>query len=621
MSEVEILSRKKRVRGGHRGSTKRTITELYEAIESTDEGEAIITKLRQCKLALEEKLETVKQIDDQILELVPDEELDSEIEQADIFRERVQRSIIDATNAIEARRTTLSTPVTPSGESSTTTTSLTSGDTSAVVSDVPSSSSATVTSVPSTVVSYPTTSVVTSTVSTTPASTSPEAPVTTSISSSTPVISIAPPTVSLTYTSSIAGSLPFKLPLIPPHTVAGTMAPFSPSVMTTPALPLVSLPDTSVSPLAYHAPLGHVTKVKLPKLTLKRFNGDLTKWATFWDSFVSSVHNHPGLSDVDKFNYLNTLLEGTAAEAISGLKLTGPNYGEAVAILKRRFGTTKEIVSKHMEALVNIDAVTSQYNLKGLRHFYDLVESQVRGLSAIGVLAESYGSLLSPIIMGKLPQEFRLIISRSVRDDRWQLDELMQLMDAEIKARERAASIASQGGNSNRPARAVSRSFPTSSTLMANDSFSPRCSFCRQGHASTSCKMVIEPAERKQILKRSGRCFVCLRRNHTSRECRSTLKCSSCGSRHHVSICTGGVARNTTRSSTTSVTGHSTLQAQSLGSVNSNTPTTTSLQCASSKVPVLLQTARVDVLNPDNSSVSMSVRILFDSGSQRSYIS
>ena len=470
-------------------------------------------------------------------------------------------------------------------------------------------------------VSYPTTSVVTSTVSTTPASTSPEAPVTTSVSSSTPVISIAPPTVSLTYTSSIAGSLPFKLPLIPPHTVAGTMAPFSPSVMTTPALPLVSLPDTSVSPLVYHVPLGHVTKVKLPKLTLKRFNGDLTKWATFWDSFVSSVHSHPGLSDVDKFNYLNTLLEGTAAaEAISGLKLTGPNYGEAVAILKRQFGTTKEIVSKHMEALVNIDAVTSQYNLKGLRHFYDLVESQVRGLSALGFLAESYGSLLSPIIMGKLSQEFRLIISRSVRDDSWQLDELMQLMDAEIKARERAVSIASQGGNSNRPARAVSRSFPTSSTLMANDSFSPRCSFCRQGPASTACKRVIEPAERKQILKRSGRCFVCLRRNHTSRECRSTLKCSSCGGRHHVSICTGEVARNTTRSSTTSVTGHSTLQAQSLGSVNSNTPTTTSLQCASSKVPVLLQTARVDVLNPDNSSVSMSVRILFDSGSQRSYI-
>ena len=83
---------------------------------------------------------------------------------------------------------------------------------------------------------------------------------------------------------------------------------------------------------------GHTAKVKLPKLALKRFNGDLTKWATFWDSFESSIHSHPGLLGVDKFNYLNTLLEGPAAEAISGLKLTTANYGEAVAILKRRFG-------------------------------------------------------------------------------------------------------------------------------------------------------------------------------------------------------------------------------------------------------------------------------------------
>ena len=106
-------------------------------------------------------------------------------------------------------------------------------------------------------------------------------------------------------------------------------------------------------------PLGHITKVKLPKLTLKRFNGDLTKWATFWDSFESSIHNNLGLSAVDKFNYLNSLLEGAAAEALSGLQLTGPNYDEAVGILKRRFGNVSAIVSKHMEVLLNIDAVTS----------------------------------------------------------------------------------------------------------------------------------------------------------------------------------------------------------------------------------------------------------------------
>ena len=65
-----------------------------------------------------------------------------------------------------------------------------------------------------------------------------------------------------------------------------------------------------------------------------------------------------------------------------------------------------------MEVLLNVEAVTSQYNLKELCQFYDLVESQVRGLSTLGDIAKSHGSLFSPVFLGKLPQEFRLIISK-----------------------------------------------------------------------------------------------------------------------------------------------------------------------------------------------------------------
>ena len=91
--------------------------------------------------------------------------------------------------------------------------------------------------------------------------------------------------------------------------------------------------------------------VKLPKLSIKKFNGDLTKWVTFWDSFDSSIHSNLSLSNADKFNYLNSFLELTAAESIAGLTLTSANYEKAVAILKRRFGNTQLIVNKHMDAL------------------------------------------------------------------------------------------------------------------------------------------------------------------------------------------------------------------------------------------------------------------------------
>ena len=152
--------------------------------------------------------------------------------------------------------------------------------------------------------------------------------------------------------------------------------------------------------------------MKLPKLLLKRFNGELTKWTTVWDSFDSAVHGKPSLTNVDKFNYLNSLLESVASDAISGLTPTSANYEEAVGMFKKRFGNKQVIVNRHMDILLNLDAVTSQHDLKGLRKLYNVVESNVRGLRALGVQSSSYGGLLTPVLISKLPSDLRLIIIR-----------------------------------------------------------------------------------------------------------------------------------------------------------------------------------------------------------------
>ena len=52
--------------------------------------------------------------------------------------------------------------------------------------------------------------------------------------------------------------------------------------------------------------------VKLPKLQLRSVNGDLTKWTAFWELFESAIHSNTELSDVEKFNYINSLLERSA---------------------------------------------------------------------------------------------------------------------------------------------------------------------------------------------------------------------------------------------------------------------------------------------------------------------
>lgn len=165
-------------------------------------------------------------------------------------------------------------------------------------------------------------------------------------------------------------------------------------------------------------------RVKLPRLAIRPFNGDITTWTTFWDSFESAIDSSTGLSEIDKFKYLRLLLENSVAEASSDLTLTTDNHKEAVWILKKRFGNKQQIITKHMDTLLSLEPVTSQNNLCGLRHLYDLVESQVRGLKSLEVDPISHGSLLSSVLLQKLPLELYLILSREVSESDWNLDDL-----------------------------------------------------------------------------------------------------------------------------------------------------------------------------------------------------
>ena len=67
----------------------------------------------------------------------------------------------------------------------------------------------------------------------------------------------------------------------------------------------------------------------LPKLVLPKFRGNVTAWIPFWDAFKAAVHENDSITKIDKFNYLNSLLEGAASMTIQGLSLTKANYDSA----------------------------------------------------------------------------------------------------------------------------------------------------------------------------------------------------------------------------------------------------------------------------------------------------
>lgn len=102
----------------------------------------------------------------------------------------------------------------------------------------------------------------------------------------------------------------------------------------------------------------------------------------------------------------------------------------------------------------------------------------------------------------------------------------------------------------------------TASALVASSDQNNKqtCVDYSQPHPSTQCAVVTSIQKRKEILKTSGRCFVCSRRNHIGRNCRSGSRCNKCHSRHHSSICD---VNEMSRSSTTpAVTATRTMTSQ-----------------------------------------------------------
>ena len=160
------------------------------------------------------------------------------------------------------------------------------------------------------------------------------------------------------------------------------------------------------------------------------------KWQTFYESFTTAIHNKPNISNVQKFNYLVGYLEGQAKRTVEGFTITNENYEKALDLLCERSGNTQVIITTHMNELLKIKYVKSDKDMAGLRQLYDTLEVHVRSLLSRNVDSQSYGTLLSPIIMERLPHSVKLIISRNLKDSGWDLTELLLTIKNELYARE-----------------------------------------------------------------------------------------------------------------------------------------------------------------------------------------
>jgi len=188
---------------------------------------------------------------------------------------------------------------------------------------------------------------------------------------------------------------------------------------------------------------SEVTNVKLPKLELPKFSGEVTQWQSFWDQYSSHI-DATDLPVISKFTYLLSLLEGDARNVVKGLAHTSVNYPVACDLLKERYGKPERIIFAHVQALLDGHVNINVSGPKGVAQLWKLRDEiliHIRSLEALGITGKQCEVFLTPIILSRLPSELRLEWARDGDGHESDLDWLLTFLQKEIARLERSEAF------------------------------------------------------------------------------------------------------------------------------------------------------------------------------------
>ena len=208
--------------------------------------------------------------------------------------------------------------------------------------------------------------------------------------------------------------------------------------------------------------------------------------------------------------------------------------------------------------------------------------------------------------MTKIPGDIRLLVGREIKDGEWNLSEILKLLRNEVENRERCEGVNALGLKEKTYSPEDRRNNwklepPSAAGLFVENQSSnaTHCTFCKQQHPTASCRVVTNKMARKECLKKQGRCFICLRKSHLARDCRSRISSLKCSGRHHVSLCE--IEPQTTERPETMANRQTNVNVRNSGNTTNRQypPAQASTFYVGSQDSILMQTAQVLIRDKD----------------------
>nr|XP_029729133.1 uncharacterized protein LOC115266740 [Aedes albopictus] len=281
--------------------------------------------------------------------------------------------------------------------------------------------------------------------------------------------------------------------------------------------------------------------LKLPRMNLPVFSGNILDWPSFYDLFESAVHSNPSLQDSQRLYFLKTNLAGEAASLVSHLKIEDANYaphaeldGAALAKLKERYNKPLNIAAQHIQRFLSQPAMTLPSE-SGLRSLHDVSDEVVRALKAMG--REDRDIWLLYILVEKLDPETKQLWCQKraeLQDGDITLERFLKFIDAQSSA---LSAIKQSRQRPTTAAKFAPKPHPRpASTLVSltEQAAKVNCLYCSKSpHQLYQCGRFNHSSatERLDFARKQKLCLKCLKQ-HRNEPCQSG-NCRKCRQSHH----------------------------------------------------------------------------------------
>lgn len=157
--------------------------------------------------------------------------------------------------------------------------------------------------------------------------------------------------------------------------------------------------------------------IRLPKLNLPSFSGNLHEWLSFRDIFRSSIHNNSALSASQKLSYLKLSLLAEPLKIIQSIPISDANYDIAWNLLEDRFSNKKDQVYAHLKRFISFPSIQPENSVSILK-LVDNVNECIRSLEILDQKIEGFSdTILAYILIQKLDSSCKIWWERESKKD------------------------------------------------------------------------------------------------------------------------------------------------------------------------------------------------------------